>query len=1071
MEDTTEMTSGQFPDNNLTNATCDGLGEASFPTLLSLAVIYFTGLIICATIYILKELIKWLRGSKEAGHKNNTDVNPARKCIRLFRGYMRQLKSGDTVPGKIILFVTLLLNIAYLCLATYRSLPPLKVEECISITDPAIIVELIIVILLFLYFILRLLATSNVLLFWVNLHTIVDVLTLPHIFITIALGVDYIGLRALRFLWMTQITTVLQFIRLIRSQNVLDIVNLMVYFVILWLTSAGILYVIEAEGDFWEDTFNGSTDSVLIYVYLIMVTVSTVGYGDFSPVTSTGRAFMILFIVVGLAFFAAILPTLVDIVVGYYNRTQYAKFDTTRVPRHVIVCGHITATTASDFLKDFLHPDRGDKKTHILFLHPQRPEQDLKNVLRTYYTRVQFLLGSALNASKLKQARINGSVAVFILADKLTNDPKDEDHANMLRAVSIKNTTTQVPVIIQLVHSFSKRKVIEIDGWLVGRDIAICLNQLKLGVLAQNCLCPGFSTLLSNIFYASDAGDDDQLQITATEKWKKHYLSGTSNELYSGPFSEAFNGKTFHEAAAICFNKLNLVLVALDRIGETNQFYINPTPRVFRGLRINSETMLGYFVAQDQHQVFSVSIYCECCIGNRHISAKNLGLDFKMQLNARRRSSNRPLERGYTLTNFAQRIPKLVREDSVHIDLVSDESPPTSHRTQLNGKSPQNGTNGTLDESPPTAKKSLTNGTHVQGREDGEDLITSVPDGPTPESVVSPAHVNVSVMSSPSVDMDDMVNDNEDELKEDGDVLVHLCNPVPLEDSILNPDLLSVSDMSFRAKSESLRDHIILCLFADGNSPVLGLQNFLKPLRQKYIPQDSIKPVVIICDKAFIEKEWPIIRNFPKVYLVIGSPLLWTSLRAAKVSRCSVCVVLTSLPNSDYHDPAINDKEVILCSLSLQKKLRKLNKKVSIITDLRHESNVQFLDFGDEDTPDERIYKAQPFACGEAFSVSMFDSVTSTAFHGPGALYLVEDLIHSAKSKNVCQMISVPISNTDYSGKTYKEFYNAQLKEYSVCLGLSRRLPSNDMQRYVITCPDPNLVLVESDHVFLFADV
>ena len=38
------------------------------------------------------------------------------------------------------------------------------------------------------------------------------------------------------------------------------------------------------------------------------------------------------------------------------------------VHRHVIVCGHITYDTVSNFLADFLHKDREDVDVEIVFL-------------------------------------------------------------------------------------------------------------------------------------------------------------------------------------------------------------------------------------------------------------------------------------------------------------------------------------------------------------------------------------------------------------------------------------------------------------------------------------------------------------------------------------------------------------------------------------------------------------------------------------------------------------------------------------------------------------------------------
>ena len=987
---------------NDTEMVCPFLGDTWWVFLAVTAGIYAVGLSCCLLGYGLYRLINKRRSGKEWGIKSNS----VRKIIK---NYLRQIKSGDSIPGKILISVTFLCNIAYLVLTVRRSFQ--DVEICVTITTPEVLVELVLVSVLLIFSLVRFLACNNPVRYWVDIYTIVDVCTLFHIFITIVLGVDWIGLRSLRFIWLTQITMVLQFTPLVRSQDAVDSINLMIYFLVLWLTSSGIVHLIETQGDFWRDDNN--SHSFFLYVYLTMVTMSTVGYGDVFATTDLGRAFMIIFIIGGLAFFAAILPKIVELTTNYYARSQYSRFDTTRVPRHVIVCGHITASSTEDFLKDFLHPDRGDKKTHILFLHPERPDQDLKNVLHAYYTRVQFLLGSVLNGNDLKKAHILTSSAIFILANKHTANPIEEDDANLLRVVSVKNTIDEIPIIIQLLHSFSKTQVTNIEGWSETRDIAVCLNELKLGLLAQSCLCPGFSTLIANLFFTSDF--PMSTSFNEEEAWKEHYYKGASNEVYSSSFSENFNGMTFHQAASICYKKLNLVLLVLEYVDEHNHlYYVNPSPKHHPDLRIQSHAMLGYFIAQDQCHVADVATYCECCMGNRHIPT------------------------GRDKSHRSQKSVKRLRAD------LSRQQPEQDVVSMNVGETIIH-----LPSSPCPGDTPLSGCNFVMESKDAADL-----------EVVK----HVSAFNDPAGDSED--DYDEVETISGYKSQHHICAPIKLDNVILNPDIFSVNKQSSFILKSDIKDHIILCLFANGNSPLLGLHNFLKPLRSKHLPRDSIKPVVIVCEKAFIEKEWPILCQIPKVYLVEGSPLLWSNLRAARVTHCSVCVVLTMLGNLNGHERAIDDKETILCSLSIQKRLKKIQKKVFIITDLRQESNVQFLDFGDENKPDERVYKAQPFACGEAFSVSMFDSITSSVFHSPGTLYLVEDLISSSE----CQLVSLPVSSTSFSGRTFADFYEAMLSEGNLCLGLSRKVSSSENNCYVITCPDPKVILEETDSAFILTE-
>ena len=57
-------------------------------------------------------------------------------------------------------------------------------------------------------------------------------------------------------------------------------------------------------------------------------------------------------------------------------------------------------------------------------------------------------------------------------------------------------------------------------GWDWRRDDqAVCLNELKLGFIAQSCLAPGFTTLMANLF-AMRSGETS----SDMDDWLKDYL-------------------------------------------------------------------------------------------------------------------------------------------------------------------------------------------------------------------------------------------------------------------------------------------------------------------------------------------------------------------------------------------------------------------------------------------------------------------------------------------------------------------------------------------------------------------
>lgn len=134
-------------------------------------------------------------------------------------------------------------------------------------------------------------------------------------------------------------------------------------------------------------------------------------------------------------------------------------------------------------------------------------------------------------------------------------------------------------------------------------------------------------------------------------------------------------------------------------------------------------------------------------------------------------------------------------------------------------------------------------------------------------------------------------------------------------------------------KKHMFASHVIVCIFADPNSPVLGLRNFVLPLRASNYHYDELKPIVFIGNFVFLEKEWKSISNFPKIYILPGSPNDRSVLRAVNIQFCDMCVIMSSIDH-DTNDTHLIDKSSILCSLNI--KAMGFDDNVSILGDSYH---------------------------------------------------------------------------------------------------------------------------------------
>jgi len=77
-----------------------------------------------------------------------------------------------------------------------------------------------------------------------------------------------------------------------------------------------------------------------------------------------------------------------------------------------------------------------------------------------------------------------------------------------------------------------------------------------------------------------------------------------------------------------------------------------------------------------------------------------------------------------------------------------------------------------------------------------------------------------------------------------------------------------------------------------------------------------------------------------------------------------------------------------------------------MLTELRVDSNVQFLDQDDEDDPNTELYMSLPFACGNAFAISVLDCIMSTAYFNDNALTLIRTLITGGTTPELEQILA-----------------------------------------------------------------
>ncbi|XP_075466467.1 calcium-activated potassium channel subunit alpha-1 isoform X6 [Ascaphus truei] len=946
--------------------------------------------------------------------------------------------SAQTLTGRVLVVTVFALSIGALVIYFIDSSNP--IESCENFyKDFTLQIDMTFNIFFLLYFGLRFIAANDKLWFWLEVNSVVDFFTVPPVFVSVYLNRSWLGLRFLRALRLIQFSEILQFLNILKTSNSIKLVNLCSIFISTWLTAAGFIHLVENSGDPWDNFKNSQALTYWECVYLLMVTMSTVGYGDVYAKTTLGRLFMVFFILGGLAMFASYVPEIIELI---GNRKKYGgSYSAVSGRKHIVVCGHITLESVSNFLKDFLHKDRDDVNVEIVFLHNISPNLELEALFKRHFTQVEFYQGSVLNPHDLARVKIESADACLILANKYCADPDAEDASNIMRVISIKNYHPKIRIITQMLQYHNKAHLLNIPSWNWKEgDDAICLAELKLGFIAQSCLAQGLSTMLANLFSMRSFIKIEE------DTWQKYYLEGVSNEMYTEYLSNAFVGLSFPAVCELCFVKLKLLMIAIENKSEKGEsrILINPGNHV----KIKEGT-LGFFIASDAKEVKRAFFYCKACHDD--------------------------------ITD-----PKRIKKCACK--RLEDD-----HPSALSPKKKQR--NGGMRNSPNSSPNTMRH----------DPLLMSAND-------------QIDNMDATSVKRYDSTG------------MFHWCPAKEMESVILTRSEAAMTVLS---------GHVVVCIFGDVTSALIGVRNLVMPLRASNFHYHELKPIVFVGSLEYLKREWETLHNFPKVSILPGTPLSRADLRAVNINLCDMCVILSANQNN-IDDTSLQDKECILASLNIKSMqfddsigVLQANSQgftppgmdrsspdnspvhglarqqsittganIPIITELVNDSNVQFLDQDDDDDPDTELYLTQPFACGTAFAVSVLDSLMSATYFNDNILTLIRTLVtggatpelealiaeenalrggystpQTLANRDRCRVAQLALYDGPFAdlgdGGCYGDLYCKALKTYNMlCFGIYRlrdahlSTPSQCTKRYVITNPPYEFELVPTDLIF-----
>ncbi|GAB1301765.1 Potassium channel subfamily U member 1 [Apodemus speciosus] len=801
--------------------------------------------------------------------------------------------------------------------------------------------------------------------FWLEMNSIVDIFTIPPTFISYYLKSNWLGLRFLRALRLLELPKILQILQVIKTRQFSEAfqtaVNSYQYLVHSSRIPSPALNSMPHSGIYQCDRplletgegprqsvensgdpwLNGRNSQTMSYFESIYLVTATMSTVGFGDVVAKTSLGRIFIVFFTLGSLILFANYIPEMVELFSTRKKYTKpYEAVKGKKFIVVCGNITIDSVTAFLRNFLHRKAGEINIEIVFLGETPPTVELETVLKCHTSCTTFVCGTAL---------------------------KFEDLKRVARVLSVKNYYPQTRVIIQILQSQNKIFLSKIPNWdWSAGDNIICFAELKLGFIAQGCLVPGLCTFLTTLFI------EQNQKVFPKHPWQKHFLNGLKNKILTQRLSNDFVGMTFPQVSR------------KSRLTHTPPGVVTHRLRTTPVAGSTSHHMLDCFTSVPFGVLAERLCFVKMHLMLIAIQHKPLFHNYRtLILNP---SSQVRLNKD-TLGFFIAESSKDVKRaffycSTCHSDVYTPEM---IGKCNCKGKSRQQliaptimVMSSSLNEFPATEYATSSQVHTSMSRE----IHTSI----SREQASSVTIATTRYVPTDNGEETDML---------DSSRMFHWCRSMPFDQVVLK--------RTDKTKHE-FQNHIVACVFGDANCTLVGLRNFVMPLRASNYTRQELKDIVFIGSLEYFQREWRFLRNFPKIHIMPGSALYTGDLRAVNIEQCSMCVILAT-PYKALSSQILVDTETIMATLNIQSlriicpapvssktdikastsfssyEGKKRYRQIPILTELKNPSNIHFIEqMGGLDgaLKGTGLHLSTSFSTGAVFSGTFLDSLLAT---------------------------------------------------------------------------------------------
>ena len=299
-------------------------------------------------------------------------------------------------------------------------------------------------------------------------------------------------------------------------------------------------------------------------LYFVVITFTTVGFGDIYPSQWLSRVVISAFVPIAIVMIPTAGAEIADIIMSADPNAR--PYEPVGEWTHIVVCGNMEETQLTRLLQQWYHVDMGrlQKKKVVVLSNSSPEDNDIDDTILQhpfYENRVIWVTGDVHFRESMEsvcglETSQPCAEAFFVLTDSKSDDPMKEDDEAIVRAVSIRRHNSKVQVIVQLLLAENRHR-------LQGEGIDVfCVEEIKFSLLGRGCVVPGLCTLMCQLFVkrevetagalANDPWDEPDFFETRRDSelsWEDEYFLGSAYDMYQIDVDPSVEGLLFKELA------------------------------------------------------------------------------------------------------------------------------------------------------------------------------------------------------------------------------------------------------------------------------------------------------------------------------------------------------------------------------------------------------------------------------------------------------------------------------------------------------------------------------------------